>query len=222
MRKIFHWIILVGLFSCTQTSNKGKNAQTAKKDSKYITLLAKYRNISFDTLKVFSVSEEENKNHPFKGRQLDSSEVSLLSREMADTYINDPGYYACYRFPIDTSKVALITRTPSTYEPTSIRLFVLDRQQDTITDIIELSEIFGDAGDMMEKTSWLFSDHNRKLKAFMWVTQSYDHSVEDEKDTTVEKWNYYYLLDLSKQKHDTIQNDAKELFKRFASFKGSH
>lgn len=80
-----------------------------------------------------------------------------------------------------------------------------------------MAETFGDAGDMAEKTSWLFKDEYKKYKCFMWVEESHDNSVDDEKDTTVQRWNYYYLLDFSKAKVDTVNKDEKELLKKFGS-----
>jgi hypothetical protein len=143
--------------------------------------------------------------------------VSLFPKELAEQYVNDNGYFACYKFSIDSTKTGLITRTPSTYEPSSIKLLILDKHKDAITEYIELAETFGDAGDMAEKISWLFKDDNKKYKAFMWVEESHDNSVEDEKDTTVQTWNYYYLLDISKSKVDTISQNEKELMKKFGT-----
>lgn len=187
------------------------------KESKFKTLLTKYKDISFDTLRVFSSGELESNKYKFKGTQLDSADVLLLPIALAEQYINDNGYFACYKFSIDSTRMGLITRTPSTYEPSSIKLLILDRQNDTITDFMELAETFGDAGDMAEKISWLFKDNNKKYKSFMWVEESHDNSVENEKDTTLQTWNYYYLLDLSKAKVDTVSKDEKKLLTQFGN-----
>jgi hypothetical protein len=177
--------------------------------------LTKYKDISFDTLHVFSSTELESNRYKFKGTQLDSADVLLFPKELAEQYVNDNGYFACYKFSIDSMRTGLITRTPSTYEPSSIKLLILDKRKDTIVDFIELAETFGDAGDVAEKISWLFKDNNKKYKAFMWVEESHDNSVDDEKDTTIQTWNYYYELDVSKSKVDTLSKDEKELLKKF-------
>ena len=219
MRKLFYLIVIVSFFSCDQTNTKQQKSATTptQKESKYKKLLTKYKDLSFDTLKVFSSDDLESKKYKFKGKRLDSSEVLLLPKELSEQYINDNGYFACFKFPIDSIRTGLITRTPSTYEPSSVKLLILDIQEDRITDFIELAETFGDAGDMAEKTSWLFKDNNKKYKAFMWYEESHDNSAEDEKDTTVQTWDYYYLLDISKSKADTVSKDEKELIRRYGN-----
>ena len=199
------------------TSNRKKKVETDIEFGAYDKLLAKYKEISFDTLKVFSSTGLDSKQYKFKGTQLDSIDVLLFPESISEQYINDPGYFACYKFPIDNFKIGLITRTPSTYESSSIKLLIFDKQRNTISDLFELAEIFGDAGDAAEKVSWLFKDENKKYKSFTWLTESHDNSVDDEKDTTVDSWNYYYLIDISKQKIDTISKNEKELLTKFGN-----
>jgi hypothetical protein len=221
MRRLFYLSTLILLFSCDQKPAKQQQAKTSKA-SKFKSLLTKYKDISFDTLKVFSSAELESRQYKFKGKQLNSADVSLFPKELLELYSNDNGYFACYKFHIDNKRTGLITRTPSTYEPSSIKLLIFDKQQDAITDFIELAETFGDAGDMAEKTSWLFKDERKKYKSFMWVEESHDNSVDDENDTTIQTRNYYYLFDLSKAKLDTLNKDEKELLKKFGSLIKQH
>lgn len=214
MRELLYIATLVFIFGCNQTDTKQPHADKHK-DSRFKNLLAKYKDISFDTLKVFSAEDPDSKLYKYSGRKLDTTDVLLFPETIAEQYLNDDGYFACFKFLIDSSKIGLITRTPSTYASSSIKLLILDKQKDTITDIIELAETFGDAGDMAEKISWLLKDDLKKYKSFTWVEESHDHSVEDEKDTTVERWNNYYLIDISKSKVDTVSKDEKLLTKKF-------
>lgn len=214
MRKLLYFTILILLSSCSQEETKQQQADT-QKESKFKILLVKYQEISFDTLQVFSSGELQNKQYRFKGTQLDSAEVSLFPPSLSEQYCYDHGFFACYKFSIDSIKTGLITRTPSTYEPSSIKLLLFDKQKDSITDYIELAETFGDAGDFAEKTSWLFRDEQKNYKNFMFYQRSYDNSVDDEKDTTVQTWNYYYLFDISKPKVDTISKNEQELISKF-------
>lgn len=214
MRKLLYFTILTLLSSCSHEETKQQQADT-QKESKFKILLVKYQDISFDTLQVFSSGELENKQYRFKGTQLDSAEVSLFPPSLSEQYYYDHGFFACYKFSIDSIRTALITRTPSTYEPSSIKLLLFDKQKDSITDYIELAETFGDAGDFAEKTSWLFRDEQKNYKNFMFYQRSYDNSVDDEKDTTVQTWNYYYLFDISKPKVDTISKNEQELISKF-------
>ena len=214
MRNLLFLATLVLTLSCKQTDTKQRPADPPK-DSKFKNLLTKYKDISFDTLKVFSAEDPDSKSYKYKGTKLDTTDVLLFPEAIAEQYLNDDGYFACYKFYIDIGKIGLITRTPSTYASSSIKLLILDKQKDAITDMIELAETFGDAGDMAEKISWLLRDDLKKYKSFTWVEESHDHSVEDEKDTTVEKWSNYYLIDISKSKIDTVSKDEKLLTKRF-------
>lgn len=216
MRKLLYITTLILLFGCDQKTTKQQQPDLPK-ESKFKSLLTKYKDISFDTLQVFSSEELESSQYKFKGNQLDSADVSLFPKELAEQYVNDNGYFACYKFIIDSNRTGLITRTPSTYEPSSVKLLIFNKQPDAITDFIELAETFGDAGDMAEKTSWLFKDDKKEYKSFIWVEESHDNSVDDEKDTTVQTWNYYYLLDISKSTVDTLSKDEKELLNRFGS-----
>lgn len=216
MRKLLYLTILISLLSCDLKPTRQQQSDMPK-ESKFKSLLAKYKDISFDTLQVFSSEELENRQYKFKGKQLDSADVSLFPKELSEQYVNDNGFFACYKFTIDSNRMGLITRTPSTYESSSVKLLIFDKQQDAVTDFIELAETFGDAGDMAEKTSWLFKDNEKEYKTFTWVEERHDNSVDDEKDTTVQTWNYYYLLDISKSNVDTVSKDEKELLKRFGS-----
>lgn len=208
--------MLILFFSCDQVTTN-QQLSDKPKESKFNNLVSKYKDISFDTLKVFSAEDLESNKYKFKGTQLDSADVSLFPNTLSEQYFYDHGFFACFQFAIDSDRTALITRTPSTYEPTSIKLLIFDKQRDSITDFIELAETFGDAGDYAEKSSWLFKHESSKYKSLMWYQESHDNSVDDEKDTTIQTSNYYYLLDISKSKVDTISKDKKELTKNFGN-----
>lgn len=206
---------MVTLFSCNEkpaVTIPQKTKKTLQKESKYLGLLQKFEPISIDTLKVFSSYDFDN----FKGQAIDNIDVALFPKEIADNYSTDsPNLFACYKFPLDATRIGLIARTPGEYDSTSIKLFVYDSAKDTLSNFIELADIFGDAGDAMEKTSWLFKNDHQKIQAIIWVQQSYDHSVEDINDTIVESWENHYLIDLSKIKFDTMNRNSEELAKKF-------
>jgi hypothetical protein len=215
---------MVLIFSCDTKRTPQTKVET-KRESKFIKLLNKYKSISFDTLKVFSAEDLESNTYKFKGTHLDSTDVALLPKDIAEQYYYDQGFFACYKFYIDTATVGLITRTPSEYVPSSIKLFILDKRKDAIVDYTELAESFGDAGDVTEKISWLFRDKSKMINSFMWVEESHDNSVDNEKDTTVEVWNYYYLFNISNLKVDTLSKDFSGLENKFSTLfkpKASH
>ncbi|UOK42221.1 MULTISPECIES: hypothetical protein [Flavobacterium] len=213
MKNLLYLITILTLFSCNEKSKSlAKQKVEIKKESKYSGLLKKFENISFDTLKIFS---EENFKK-FKGQELDSLDVILFPKEIAEHhFIDPPGIFACYKFSIDSSRIGLIARTPSEYLPSSIKLFVYNKEKDKITQYIELSESIGDAGDVLEKTAWLFKTQKKDFQSLVWVRESHYNSVEDENDTTIVRWDSHYLIDLSKPKFDTINKISKFLSQEF-------
>ena len=187
----------------------------SRKESKYKNLLSKFKEKSFDTLKVYSPEELTGE---YKGIELDSTDAVLFPEDIAQQHFNDPpGLFAIYKFPVDDTRIGLIARTPSEYVPSSIKLFFFDKIQDTITSFIELAESWGDAGDEYIKKAWLFEDKRNNLKSFIWAEVIHDNSINNEKDTTYQSKNYYYLVDLSKQKADSVSTDEKELLKKFGN-----
>lgn len=213
--KKFVCLAIVVTLTCCQIHESRDPGKEAKKESRFKNLLSKYASISFDTLEVYSGEALESDRYKYKGKQLDSADVALFPAEFVRQYAIDPGFYACYRFALDNRRMGLITRTPSIYEPSSVKLLVYDKRTDSITGTIELADAWGDAGDVQIKTSWLFRDKGKGYRSFTWVKESHDNSLEDEKDTTVQVWNYYSLLDLSKGDPDTLSKNDKELMERF-------
>ncbi len=215
MKIIIYSFILIVFIRCNE--KEVKIFKPVHKASKFENLLAKFDSISFDTLKVFSSYEPEKAVYKYKGKPLERADIKLIPKILKEQFGNDTGYFACYKFSISTNGTGLIMRTPAMYQPTSVKLLLFDISLDSITDITELSETFGDAGDAAEKTSWIFQDNNKSFKSFMRYQQSHDNSVDDHNDTTVQKWDYYYLFDLSKSKIDTVSKDNKELIMQFQS-----
>lgn len=188
-----------------------------KKDSRYARILAKCKVITIDTLQVYSAGEGINADtFQYIGVPIDSVDAKLFPPEVADGMLNGgTGIYACYTFAMDESHTGMIVRTPAMYDATSIKLFSLDNALDTLTGFIELAEQWGDAGDELKKTSWLYRDQKMRLHAYLWVQETFDHSVENEKDTVVDRTDHYCVLDLSKPKYDTINKNAGALLKTF-------
>jgi hypothetical protein len=202
--------MLILLCSCGEKNKTEKVVARTVQKSKYRTLLSKFENISIDTLEIYS-SEDFG---IYKGVQIDSLDAILFPKEIAEAYFLEHDIYACYKFDIDSSKIGLIVRTPSMYVPSSIKLFVFDKITDNISEYIELAESWGDAGDAIEKTSWLIKNPSNKINVLTREIESHDHSVEDENDTIVERWDKYYLFAFN-HKLDTINKNSDLLKKQF-------
>ena len=212
MKQLLYLFTIIIFFSCEEKPKKAQKIVTKTTiDSKYKNLLSKFNAISIDTLEVYS-SEDYSK---YRGIKMDSLDAILFPKEIAEAYFLEHDLYACYKFEINSTEIGLLTRTPSMYVPSSIKLFIYNKTKDNISEYIELAENWGDAGDSMEKTSWIIKNKVNEINALIRVTESHDHSVEDENDTIIESWDKYYLIDLSKPKFDTICKDSETLIKKF-------
>ncbi len=184
-----------------------------EKESRYADLLKKFKEVSFDTLKVFYSYDDKS----FQGKELTLKQAKVFPLGIEENYFGElSGVYACYRFKIDSTRLGLIVRTPSEYESSSIKLFVFDQKADKLQDhFIELGQMFGDAGDFIYKCSWLFKTKKNEIHSLIYDYQSYDHQVDDTADLTVDEWKNYALIDCIKGKFDTLSTNGTQLKKRF-------
>lgn len=213
MRNTLLILSLVSFFSCSQDNNQ----DAIQTKNRFSSLLNKYKDISFDTLKVFSSDNTEIDTYQYKGVQLDSVDVLLFPKSIANLYGSGEVFAACFKFFLDSSSIALITRVPSTYQSSSLQLLIFDRNSDSITNIIELAEMVGDAGDLYTQNSWVYKTIKGETQIFGWIQESHDNSVENENDTTIDVTNNYYLLSILKNRVDTINQNKEVLAKRFES-----
>lgn len=214
IKNIAFILIAFSLFSCADTPKERPVEKTKEvRVSKFQQLLTKYKDISFDTLEVFAAFDMDKKSYKYSGVELDSTEMMLLPEGLGS--LEPHSFFACYKFTIDSASIGLITRVPGEYSPTSIKLLVLDTKLDSVVSYFELSDLSGDAGDMWQKTSWLYKNEN-SYRSLLWQELTHDHIVDDEADSTVDRTNNYYLIDFSSLKPDTIVRDTMKLTMQFA------
>lgn len=177
----------------------------------FAAILSKYRAISFDTLKVYYTYDEKDKR--FSGKELTLKEAKSLPIGITENYFGKlSGVYACYQFPIDSSRLGLITRIPGEYESTSIVLLVFDRKKDKIADdYFYLGTSNGDAGEISNRVSWLFKTREKQFHSFVYDYQSF-HEIDD---TVTTESHYYFEVNCMKPKFDTISSNQIRLKKRF-------
>lgn len=199
-------ISLIALQACSE-SEAEKTAEVPK-TSRLSIVDSLFRDLIIeDTFYVYS-SWGGQENHPFKGVPMDSAQVASLTYDlkMSYTYFKDVG--ACYKFPLDASRFALIARVPGEYESTAIRLFIFDVEKDSVVQTLSLADVFGDAGESMSYSSCVFREKDHGLKVATQWHSEYSHSVDNENDTTVERWNRFWILDLGKHTGDTLLKDS--------------
>jgi len=215
MKQFFFPLCLIAVFSCGQQEPIKSNVDPSLKNSKYVSLLVQYNNIRVDTLLVYS---PENNTDDWNGRPLDSMNALFFPEDMAQRHFSEPpALFATYKFAIDNNRMGLITRTPSEYAPSSMKMFIYDQRKDSLTSFLELGELLGDAGDVLIKKTWLFRDSAQRLFALTNETQKYYHSADNPKDTTVDLNEYYSLIDLSKDNIDTLFNHQEKLPAQYKS-----
>lgn len=214
-------ILLLFLSACNSEQNKSRKISKEKpvkeKTSKFQSVLDKYKTITLDTFHVFTSGNLYDSNHVFYGRAFSPTDTSILPANLKSMVESDINYFACYKFSIDSSHWGLLTRSPSYYDATSVKLLLFDKIMDSVTGFIELAEFVGDAGDVLEKNSWLFRSGNNKTIAFLYMTEKHDNRIDDEKDTTVNITPFYNLIGISREGIDTITTQSDRLKEIFAA-----
>jgi hypothetical protein len=192
--------LLLLLLSCsgkTVLENQGPlekiETQPTSGDGDLQTLLSKFKEISTDTIKVFSSLDFDDNGYRFKGILLDSSDVHLLPHEIAKTYFGDRRFYACFKFSMDDTHTGLILRTPSMYTPSSLKLFVLNTSTNKILDAyIELAETVIQLVEYWDKKTFIVSYKKSPTTFLMWEHQN--------EDTT----EIFYTIRFKDEKFDTV------------------
>jgi hypothetical protein len=214
MKRILFVFLVIPFFQCKYPKEGVNKSPESKAEVNNEWLLKQYKSISFDTLMIDPSDKPQDEKYLFKGKKLDSACIKLLPREFSATYSYDSNFYACFKFRIDSSRTGLITRTPSDYE-SSIKLLIFDKKVDSVVGYVELADLLADAGDVMNKCSFLFNDQTKELHCLIWEQNSHDNSVNYARDTSIDLHNNYFLISLAKQHIDTISTEAGALRRKF-------
>jgi hypothetical protein len=207
MNKLSRCLFLVALLAASACTKKNP-----EQFSRYRALLAAYRDTTFDSLEV--VTGDEVENSAFRGIKIRDTNMiaSLPVARIAD----DPdmpsitqGYYACFKFKLDSTHDALLTRIPSYYaSSTAIWLFLYDAKRDTITDYMPLADRFGDH-NVTTRSTLLTRLSNGEYQAWQTVEEDHPHEFDgDESDTTSDYWTSHSLYKLGSNKLELIRKDS--------------
>lgn len=194
-----------------------RTAASTKETKTYAQLLQKFKALSFDTLEVFPPLNLQDTSFRYWGVPLDEPEVDLLPDEAGDFDAGlQPSHFAVYQFPMDSATTGLIVRTPSHQVSTSIMLLAYNKKDDAITASTQLCDKKVNGGFSYLKKAWLIKTPQQKLQSLVWTTSTTDHSVANKADSTIEKHNSYYLLNiLSYYMRDTTARDSATLVKNY-------
>ncbi|MCW3105073.1 MAG: hypothetical protein JWO09_3513 [Bacteroidetes bacterium] len=214
MKKPIYFLSILLLSAC---SSNPSTDQSATETPATRDLGKTFADINPDSLYVYSIENTEDKNYKFAGRLLDSSIISIFPYYVKGDQRWKTEYFGCYKFAIDSSRIALVTRVPGEYVSSSLQLFIYDIQKDSVTQQIDLADLWGDAGEFSEHNSCIFYSPEKELKILSYYWSSYDHSVdqETEGDTLIEYWEGYLLRGLSKNAGDTLSKDSAEIVRNY-------
>ncbi|MCW3071924.1 MAG: hypothetical protein JWO44_1814 [Bacteroidetes bacterium] len=216
MKKSFYSLSILLLSACSSEPADQPVTATAAQQRD---LSKNFSDINPDSLYVYSVANTEDKNYKFVGKVLDSSVISIFPYYIRNDERWNREFFGCYKFAIDTSHIALITRVPGEYVSSSLQLFIYDIQRDSVTVQIDLADLWGDAGDFAEHSSCIFYSPDKELKILSYYWSSYDRSVEQETegDTLIEYWDDFLLRGLSKNPGDTLSKDSAGIVKNYSA-----
>lgn len=202
---------LITILSCSNTNN---SEATTTLESKYVRLTSKYKDITFDSLEVYTTWDLDNEKFKYKGVSLDSIEVTYLPYNIKQWGV-EHSFYACYKFKMNSTITALITRVPSYYSSSAIKLFVYDTQKDSIVKTLDLADSWGDAGDAFQYATCIYQQNNKDFLALAYTLSTYDHRAGGEpNDTIIDYWYDYSLTNISKNPIDTITKDSATIVKK--------
>jgi hypothetical protein len=190
----------------------------------YTQLLARFKPIIFDTLKIASPGNlASGKDDLYKGVPLDSLEVKAMFPGESGNKNGDPQFFAAYRFDIDDIKMGLLVRGPSHDTSSSIRFLVFHKEKNRFINYGQLADSWGDGGHIETKTAWLFKTKELEWQSFVWVKET-EQKGKAGSDTTkhaaisdsMEVRSRYALLELAGFRLDTLSTNTTVLQKDFA------
>lgn len=209
MRFLSILFIVLIYSACSESPVKNESAEAVPVYN-IDSFLAKFTEIEFDSLKVYTTDQVDADTSFYKGRALDSMDAPFIASlygdmafESSREYLSQ--FYACYKFKMDEERMGLIVRCPSEYVSSFLEVF--ECKDGKVKHLINLSELWGDAGDVYERCSYLFRA-GKGIGVFQYNNSTYDHSVEDENDSTVEAFYNHYTIRISEGKYDTLWSDT--------------
>ncbi|MFT6503749.1 MAG: hypothetical protein ACJASQ_003887 [Crocinitomicaceae bacterium] len=198
---------------CSEKSDKAKEiGATEQSDNSYYSWIeGLFQEITIDQFYVFSSFDFDNENFKFKGQRMTGEQLISFPEECWNPSTERTIYSACYKFKIDEFKMGLIIRAPGEYEQTSIQLALFDLKKDRVIDIVYLADVFGDAGETLNYSSYLFKNEKDNIQLL-----KYSHTSFQEIDgPEFTEDHSYHLLDVSSNWMDTISADSSYLMSKY-------
>jgi hypothetical protein len=198
--KVFYFVLAISL-SCSSKSknlaestpsNDSSKTKLIQRDSKKeIEFLSKFKKISPNGLHIYWSfdGEEQNSEHPFKGKPLDLrnfweqlDKKYFINKDTTQSFRSS--IYALGQFDLDSLRIALLTRQWSQYSESSIELMIWNKSCGCITSALQLADTFGDEGWYFDKESWIKEfDFGKNLQIISRQKDFYPEDIMSEKGT---------------------------------------
>ena len=148
-------LILLSLIAFSCSSGR----KDAAPSTLTMSFLALFKPITSDTTSVLLQRDKQEKIcGPFTGVLIDSVYWPLMDTVRSIRNSGEGHFYACYRFALNDTTCALVTREPSLYEESNIQLSVFDAKHARCLRRMQLADGLGDAGATFQKFSFIRFD----------------------------------------------------------------
>ena len=145
--KKFNEFFLLGLllFVVSCHSSQTKIIHDTKSTDKYESLLSLFKDTVLKPGDTFHIYSPANDNDQMNGVVIDERNASLLPKELrAESSIKEPTLFALFKFPLDKDDIALVLRSPSQYESTSISIVAYNINTHSFAKYLWLADAIGD------------------------------------------------------------------------------
>lgn len=177
------------------------------------TFISKFKSVKPDTLRVYSDEEYTD----YQGTAVDSIETIFFPKKIVDAHFAaPPGIFACYKFEIDKTHLGLIARTPSLYDASSLKFFIYNKKSNSLSIGFELAENLGGIVNGVQKNAWIYKNPQGKPEALVWTRFTKDKSAGSTNDYQSESVDKFCIVNLSNERFDTLNTNARELTKQFS------
>lgn len=181
LQPLLSFLALLFFFTSCQSEQPAQKQAPAPDPASARQFLGLFKELQADTLLVYSGEHVEDDTFRFKGTPIDPSLFAVFNLEKNEMEWWDATAYpsACFRFPIDSNRLALIVRMPSEYVNSAVALCIWDlKSQKMAPKPLMLAEMIGDAG-------WRFYEHSYIMRQPGGLSV-FSHGVECDQDLEAE------------------------------------
>lgn len=194
MKKLLIILTIIGInYSCSTKSSTNSKTELIRDsvDTRSISnqldnsdiFLKLFPELNINDFHIYTPPYDSVKRiRKFDGKRIDRSFYEFLLFKNyenpleLDTFYH---YYACYKFKLTGNKTGLLIRRPSQYVESAIDLYTWDNSAKKVTDIINLTDAFGDEGWHFVQDAWIEDLNKDKFYDIVIRRKDFDRNLED-------------------------------------------